>query len=76
MEPPVSEPSEASTARLLTATALPLLEPPGTRSVSHGLSARPKTEVSPEEPIANSSMLVLPITTAPAARRRETAVAS
>ena len=51
-------------------------EPPGTRSRSHGLRTGPMAEFSLEEPIPNSSMFVLPSTTAPASRRRPTAVAS
>ena len=45
----------------------PPLEPPGTRSVHHGLRVGPKAECSVDEPIANSSRLVFPTTTAPAA---------
>src|SRR5207248_6691463 len=59
-----------------TATALPPLDPPGTRDVSWGLRVGPKAEFSVDEPMANSSRLVLPIGTAPAARRRDTTVAS
>ena len=43
-----------------TAAALPPDEPPGTRVVSQGLRVGPKAEFSVEEPIANSSRLVLP----------------
>ena len=43
-----------------TAAALPPEEPPGTRPRSHGFSTGPKPEFSFEEPIANSSWLVLP----------------
>ena len=43
---------------------------------SCGLRVGPKAEFSVEEPMANSSRLVLPITIAPAARRRSTTVAS
>ena len=55
-----------------TAAALPPLEPPGTRVRSHGLSTGPKAEFSFEEPIANSSWLVLPSSGAPAAASRAT----
>src|SRR3954466_10688456 len=58
------------------ATADPPLDPPGIRSGAHGLRAGPNAEFSFEEPIANSSHLVLPTTTARAAPRRGTAVAS
>jgi len=51
-------------------------EPPGTRSSAHGLWTGPKAEFSFEEPIANSSMFVLPTTIAPASFKRLIAVAS
>src|ERR1700754_3552887 len=59
-----------------TAAALPPPEPPGIRSRSHGFFVEPYAEYSVEEPIANSSMLVLPIITVPASRSRSTIVAS
>ena len=52
------------------------LEPPGTRSRSHGLAVGPNAECSVDEPIANSSMLVLPRITAPASRSRSVMWAS
>ena len=58
-----------------TTAAEPPEEPPGTRPRSQGLSTGPKAEFSFEDPIANSSMLVLPSTPAPASRSRRTAVA-
>jgi hypothetical protein len=58
------------------AAAEPPPEPPGMRSSSHGLRVGPKYEVSVEDPIANSSMLVLPTMTRPAARSLATTVAS
>ena len=67
IEPPVSVPVAAGTRRAATAAAEPPEEPPGTRLGSQGLRTGPKWLVSLEEPIANSSMLVLPSTTAPAA---------
>ena len=57
-----------------TAAALPPLLPPGTRERSQGLRTGRYAEFSVDEPIANSSQLVLPITTAPASSRRCTAV--
>ena len=75
-EPPVSEPSATGTMRAATAAAEPPDEPPGTRSVSQGLRTGPKAEFSFDEPIANSSQLVLPTMTAPAAFRRSMTVAS
>src|SRR6202046_3389829 len=59
-----------------SAAALPPPEPPGTRSVSHGLRVGPYAEFSVDEPIANSSMLVLPRIGIPAARSRAVTVAS
>ena len=56
--------------------AEPPPEPPGMRSRSHGLCVAPYAECSVDEPIANSSMLVLPSGTSPAARIRATTVAS
>ena len=59
-----------------TAAADPPDEPPGTRSGSHGLRTGPNQLDSLDEPIANSSMLVFPKVTIPAAPRRSTTVAS
>src|ERR1051326_395063 len=60
-EPPVSEPRAAGTMRAATAAAEPPDEPPATRVRSHGLGAGPNAEYSVDEPIANSSRLVLPL---------------
>src|ERR1051326_5634429 len=76
MEPPVSVPSAAMHWPAATAAAEPPEEPPGTRSMFQGLRVTPKAEFSVEEPIANSSMLVLPTITAPAAFSLATAVPS
>ena len=67
IEPPVSVPVAAGAILAATAAADPPDEPPGTARLSHGLRAGPKCEVSVEEPIAYSSMLHLPSSTAPAA---------
>ncbi len=75
MDPPVSVPSDQGAWHAATAAAEPPLEPPGTRSGSHGLRVSWNAEFSVLDPIANSSMFVLPITTAPAASRRATQVA-
>jgi hypothetical protein len=75
IEPPVSVPSAHGAEPAATAAALPPLEPPGTRPRSHGFSTGPKAEFSLEEPIANSSWLVLPSSGAPAAARRATTLA-
>src|SRR5687767_4762880 len=62
--------------RAATAAAEPPEEPPGTRDVSHGFRAGPNAECSFDEPIANSSMFVLPTMAAPRVRNRAIAVAS
>src|SRR5665647_3187011 len=67
IEPPVSVPIAAGAMRAATATADPPLEPPGTRLGSQGFFTGPQKQVSLDEPMANSSMLVLPRITAPAA---------
>ncbi len=59
-----------------TAAALPPELPPGVRPFAHGLCTGPYALFSFDEPIANSSMFVLPSTRAPASRSRVTAVAS
>ncbi len=75
IEPPVSVPIAQGALPAATEAAEPPDEPPGTRVRSHGLLTGPKPEFSFDEPIANSSMLVLPSTGAPAAMRRRTTVA-
>src|SRR3972149_2749089 len=59
-----------------TAAAEPPELPPGTWSIPQGFRVGKKAEFSVEEPIANSSMLVLPRRTASCAFRRRMAVAS
>src|SRR4051812_9296625 len=75
MDPPVSEPSDSGVRPAATATAEPPLDPPGTRSDAQGFLAGPNAEFSFDDPIANSSQLVLPMTIAPAASRRSMTVA-
>src|SRR5207244_11720696 len=75
IQPPVSVPIAHATRPAATAAADPPDEPPGTRSRSHGLRTGPNPEFSFDEPIANSSMLVLPSTGAPALTSRSTDVA-
>src|SRR5919108_6067769 len=65
-EPPVSVPIAHGASPAATAAALPPDEPPGTRDRSHGLSTGPNPEFSFDEPMANSSWLVLPSSGAPA----------
>src|SRR5680860_1725683 len=76
IEPPVSVPMPSGASNAATAALVPPEDPPGTRCRSHGLALVPKAEFSVEEPIANSSMLVLPTTMASAARSFSTTVAS
>ena len=67
IDPPVSVPVVAGMMRADTAAAEPPDDPPGTSDRSHGFLTLPKYEVSFDEPIAYSSMLVLPTVTIPAA---------
>ncbi len=76
IEPPVSVPIPRGTWQAATAAADPPLDPPGTRPRSHGFAVGPNAECSVDEPIANSSMLVLPRITAPASRSRSVMWAS
>src|SRR4051812_50194287 len=76
IEPPVSVPSAHGASPPATAADEPPDEPPGMRPASHGLWVTPKAEFSVDEPIANSSMLVLPSRTVPASRSRAATVAS
>ena len=75
-EPPVSVPTESGAIRAATQAAAPPLEPPGIRDRSQGLCVGWKAEFSFDPPMANSSMLVLPISTASAAFSRAITVAS
>ena len=75
MEPPVSLPIAIGVMSAATAAAEPPEEPPGTLEGSRGFFVGPKAEFSVDEPMANSSRLVLPTGTAPAASRRSTTVA-
>src|SRR5512141_1391902 len=76
IEPPVSVPVANGTMPAATAAAEPPDEPPGTRVVSQGFFTGPKLLFSLDEPIANSSMLLLPIDTAFAAASFSTTAAS
>ena len=62
--------ARAAPCRAATAAAEPPEEPPGTRAGSHGLRVGLNALFSVDEPIANSSMFVLPSTIAPAASSR------
>src|SRR5947199_1920648 len=76
IEPPVSEPSAHGASPPETAAAEPPPEPPGTRVGSHGLCDGPNAEFSVDEPIANSSVFVLPRRRNPCALHRAATVAS
>ena len=76
IEPPVSVPIASGASYAATDAAEPPEEPPGTRDRSQGLRVGPNAEFSVEEPIANSSILVLPRMMAPARRSRLVTVAS
>ena len=70
IEPPVSDAVAPRQSRAATAAAEPPDEPPGTigrlsPGRRHGFSTAPNAEFSLDEPMANSSMLVLPSITAP-----------
>ena len=75
IDPPVSEPSASGVRPAATATADPPLDPPGARSVSQGLRDGPNAEFSVDEPMPNSSQMVLPTITAPARSSLSTTVA-
>ena len=59
----MSEPRVTIASLAATAAADPPDEPPGILSVSNGFFVGLKCEFSVDEPIANSSMLSLPVTT-------------
>src|SRR5262245_21124291 len=67
-EPPVSVPMAQGAMRAATATADPLLEPPGVRAIlrSHGFQGVPRCWLVPQPPKANSTVCVLPMTIMPA----------
>jgi hypothetical protein len=76
IEPPVSVPVASGAWKDAITEDEPPPEPPGMRSRSQGLREGPYAECSVEEPIANSSRLVLPRIGIPAALRRVTTVLS
>ncbi len=70
MEPPVSRAERGVGHPRGDGDAEPPLEPPGTRDSSTGFRTGPNAEFSVDDPMANSSKLVLPIRTASASFRR------
>jgi hypothetical protein len=75
MEPPVSDPSAANASRAATALPEPLDDPPVTCAVFQGLRQCPKWALWPVGLKANSAMLSVPISSAPAASSRCSTVA-
>src|SRR6476646_3837816 len=76
MEPPPSVPSASGAKRAASAAAEPPEDPPGVFCLFHGLRVTPVSgeSVLPFQP--NSGVVVLPMKTAPASRRRATLGAS
>ena len=72
----MSDPKAATAIPVATATADPPLLPPGTLVECQGFKVGPNAEFSLEEPIANSSMFVVPITKASSSFKAFTTVAS
>ena len=71
-DPPVSEPVQTGSMSVASATAEPPDEPPAFSIGLNGLPVAPHTGLRLLEPAPNSGTLVLPTTTAPAARTRPT----
>ena len=76
MEPPVSVPRAPQQNPAATAAADPPLEPPGIYAWFQGFRVILYEEFSVEDPMANSSRLVLPMITAPLSFNFETTVPS
>ena len=72
IEPAPSEAEAIATSPAATAAALPPLEPPGLRCGFHGLRETPQVADSVKPQIASSGRWVMPMTIAPASRRRRT----
>ncbi len=72
----MSEPRPHGASPAETAAAVPPPEPPGTRVGSHGFRDGPYAEFSVDDPIANSSVFVLPRSDSPAPFTRAETVAS
>jgi hypothetical protein len=74
-EPAVSVPNEKLTKPFATTTAEPELDPPEICSLLKTLLQAPYGDLTPTRPVANWSMLVLPIKIAPASSNLRTTVA-
>src|SRR5919201_207387 len=76
IDPPVSVPIPSGASHAATAALDPPDEPPGIRDRSQGLCVGWNAEFSVDDPMANSSMFVLPSSTMPASLMRRATVAS
>ena len=76
IEPPPSEPCASVPMPAASAAAAPPLDPPGVRVSSYGLRVAPNRRFSVVGRAPISGVFVLPISTAPARRRRATQAAS
>ena len=76
IDPPPSLPRDIGVRRAATAAAPPPVDPPGVRSVSHGLRPYSPSRFSQVPTSANSGTLVLPSGTAPASFTRSTTAQS
>src|ERR1700681_2882384 len=76
IEQPKSVPCASGSIPVATAPADPREEPAGLNAGFQGLRVTPNTSLKVLAPAANSGVLVLPSTIAPAAFRRRTASAS
>ena len=75
-EPPMSVPSAMLTQPEATAAPEPPEEPPGVRAGFQGLRVMPHSGLCVKPAKANSGVVVLPTTMAPASRKRCTMMAS
>src|SRR5580704_7067721 len=66
IEPPVSSPIPTKPRLAATAAAVPLLEPPHSRSVSYGFFVSPLRDEKPNHDVAKSGIDVLARINAPA----------
>ena len=76
IDPPPSEPCASGRTPAATAAAAPPDEPPGVRSVFHGLRHAPLSADSVTAVLPNSGVFDLPSTTKPASFIRRTTAAS
>ena len=76
MDPPLSLPSPSGLSLAPMAAPSPPEDPPEVHAAFHGFGVRPKRLLSVWKSEASTGRFVLPMITAPAARRRATGVAS